>query len=137
MIQRNWYLGKRIAEEEFKGKDRAEYGIEIIKSLSKSLTDIYGKGFNVRQLYYCESFYKTFPEILHTLCAKSYPLLSWSHYRILLQIKDAKARNWYETEGLSNSLPDWQTAYSWEPPKLNFSCLHNITPQFFCKSKVI
>ncbi|MBP5469172.1 MAG: DUF1016 family protein [Candidatus Riflebacteria bacterium] len=98
LIQRNWYLGKRIAEEELKGKDRAEYGIEIIKSLSKSLTDIYGKGFNVRQLYYCESFYKTFPEILHTVCAKSYPLLSWSHYRILLQVKDSTARDWYAKE---------------------------------------
>ena len=37
---------KRIAEEELKEKDRAEYGTGIIKSLSKSLTDIYGKGFN-------------------------------------------------------------------------------------------
>ena len=100
LIQRNWYLGKRIAEEDLKGKDRAEYGIEIIKSLSKSLTDIYGKGFNVRQLYYCESFYKTFPEILHTVCAKSYPLLSWSHYRILLQVKDSTARDWYAKEAL-------------------------------------
>ena len=33
MVERNWLLGKRIAEEELKGKDRAEYGVEKIKHL--------------------------------------------------------------------------------------------------------
>ena len=98
LIQRNWYLGKRIAEEELKGKDRAEYGAEIIKTLAKFLTNIYGKGFTPRQLYNYESFYKTFPQILHSLSAKSYPLLSWTHYRILLQVKDPTARDWYAKE---------------------------------------
>ena len=31
MLQRNWLLGYRIAEEELSGKERAEYGLEIIK----------------------------------------------------------------------------------------------------------
>lgn len=35
---------------------------------------------------------------MHTVCAKSYPLLSWSHYRILLQVKDSTARDWYAKE---------------------------------------
>lgn len=39
-----------------------------------------------------------FPEILHTVCSKSEILLSWSHYRTLLQIEDEKARDWYEKE---------------------------------------
>lgn len=35
MVQRNWLLGKRIAEEELRGEDRAEYGAKIIEELSK------------------------------------------------------------------------------------------------------
>ena len=46
MIQRNWLLGKRIADEELKGENRAEYGKEIVKNLSEFLTVEYGKGFD-------------------------------------------------------------------------------------------
>ena len=45
LIQRNWLIGYRIAEEEFEGENRAEYGANIIKRLSKELTTLYGKGF--------------------------------------------------------------------------------------------
>ena len=45
LVQRNWLLGYRIAEEELQGSDRAEYGAEVIKTLSKELTRDYGKGF--------------------------------------------------------------------------------------------
>lgn len=38
LSQRNWLIGYRIAEEELAGEERAEYGVEIIKSLSKDLT---------------------------------------------------------------------------------------------------
>ena len=37
LVNRNWLLGKRIAEEELKGENRAEYGSEIIKNLAKVL----------------------------------------------------------------------------------------------------
>lgn len=47
-------------------------------------------------LYRCVKFYKTFPKIVDTLCRQSGTLLSWSHYRTLLQVKDSEARNWYE-----------------------------------------
>ena len=62
LVQRNWFIGYRIAEEELKGKDRADYGEKIIKKLSKELKKKYGKGFDRRQLYYCLKFYKTFPK---------------------------------------------------------------------------
>lgn len=45
MLQRNWYLGKRISEEILNGEDRAEYSAETIITLSKQLTEIYGKRF--------------------------------------------------------------------------------------------
>jgi len=70
MVQRNWLLGKRITEEEFQGKDRAEYGAEIIKKLSFELTQIYGKGFDYSSLYKFVDFYKAFPNIFHTVCGK-------------------------------------------------------------------
>lgn len=98
LSQRNWLIGYRIAEEELKGENRAEYGLSIIKKLSAELTKTYGKGFTKTNLYNFYSFYKCFPEIFHTVCGKSQRLLSWSHYRCLLQVKDSKARAWYEKE---------------------------------------
>ena len=38
LVERNWFIGYRIAEEELKGNNRADYGIEVIKKLSKELT---------------------------------------------------------------------------------------------------
>ena len=70
LVERNWLIGYRIAEEELKGEGRADYGTEIIKKLSKELKEEYGKGFDSRNLYYFLNFYKTFPNILNTLCSK-------------------------------------------------------------------
>ena len=98
LVHRNWLLGKRIAEEEFKNNNRAEYGAEIIVNLSKKLSDVYGKGFTKTNLYNYYSFYKNYPEIFHSLSGKSEIKLSWTHYRVLLQVKDAEARKWYEAE---------------------------------------
>ena len=98
LVKRNWLIGHRIAEEELKGGNRADYGTEILKRLSKELKKEYGKGFELRNLYYFLQFYKTFPNILHSLNAKSNIVLSWTHYKILLQVEDEKARKWYEKE---------------------------------------
>ena len=98
LSQRNWLIGYRIAEEELAGEERAEYGVEIIKSLSKDLTQKYGKGYDRSNLYHCLRFYKAFPQIVDTLCRQSNIKLSWSHYRTLLQVHDETARKWYEKE---------------------------------------
>lgn len=98
LVQRNWLLGKRIAEEELQGEDRAKYGEEIIKKLAKELTSIYDKGFTKSNLYLYLSFYKYFPEIFHSASGKSLILLSWTHYRVLLQVNDTDARYWYMKE---------------------------------------
>ena len=103
LVQRNWLIGYRIAEEELKGNERADYGLEVIKNLSKELTKKYGKGFETRNLYYFFQFYKIFPNILHTVCAKSNILLSWSHYRILLHVLDKEAREWYTKEAFEQT----------------------------------
>ena len=101
LVQRNWLIGHRIAEEDFLGADRAEYGANIIAKLSKTLTAEYGKGFTKTNLYNFYSFYREYPEIFQTLSGKSPTLLSWSHYAILLQVNDKQARAWYEKEAVS------------------------------------
>lgn len=103
LVERNWLIGYRIAEEELKGNDRADYGKNTINKLSKELTKIYGKGFNKTNLYSYYSFYKMFKNIFHSVSGKSKKILSWTHYRTLIQINDKKARDWYEKETLEQT----------------------------------
>lgn len=104
LVMQNWLLGKRIAEEVLSGEDRAKYGAGVIKSLSAKLTAEFGKGFTQNNLYYCKQFYEAFPEIFHAVRGKSYVQnLSWTHFRILLQENDPKARLWYLEEAVSQS----------------------------------
>ena len=101
LVQRNWLIGYRIAEEELQGENRAEYGASVIKKLAKELTAEYGKGFTKTNLYHFYSFYKAYPEIFHSPSGKL--LLSWTHYRTLLQVNDKAARDWYEKEALEQT----------------------------------
>lgn len=98
LVQCNWLIGYRIASEELNGEARADYGAEVIKKLSFELTKEFGKGYTKSNLYSFYSFYKTYPEIFQTPSGKSAILLSWSHYNVLLQVKDKIARDWYEKE---------------------------------------
>lgn len=100
LIQRNWLLGRRIAEEELGGDERAEYGKAILKDLSRRLTEEYGRGFEQRNLYRFLQFYRVYPNILTSPMSKSDEMLSWTHYLVLLRIDDSKAREWYEQEAL-------------------------------------
>ena len=65
MVNAYWQIGKRIVEEEQQGKERADYGKQLLKQLSAALTEEFGKGFSVQNLYYFRQFYLTFPEIFH------------------------------------------------------------------------
>ena len=103
LVRRNWQLGKLIVEEELKGEDRARYGAEIIKWLSTRLTAAYGKGFTKTNLYSFARFYEMFPQIFHTVSGKSGVLLSWSHYRTLIQELNSDAREWYATEAAAQN----------------------------------
>ena len=103
LVQRNWLLGYRIAEEEFNGEMRAEYGTEVIKKLSKELTKEYGKGFDYSSLYKFVRFYKAFPDILDSVSPNFTSVLSWTHYRTLLQVEDEKARTWYAQEAAAQT----------------------------------
>lgn len=94
MVEVYWQMGKRIVEEEQQGKERADYGTQLLKELSKELTKEFGKGFSVNSLYYYRQFYITFPRIFPTV----WGILSWSHYKRLLSVSNQEARNWYLKE---------------------------------------
>ena len=123
LIKRNWLLGLRIQHEVLNDK-RAEYGEQVVRNLSKNLTDRYGKGFRLANLYHFIAFYNYHPDlfyavsrkseedvenifyavsrksenIVNALHAKSPIHLSWTHYRIILQENNKEARDWYEQE---------------------------------------
>jgi predicted nuclease of restriction endonuclease-like (RecB) superfamily len=101
MVEAYWNIGKKIVIEEQNGKERASYGSEIIKNLSKELTNEFGKGFSERNLRNFRQFYVLFPEdsIWQTLSAK----LNWSHFQLVLKISNEEARNYYLKEAAANT----------------------------------
>ena len=60
-VQMYWNLGRRIFEEEQHGKERADYGAYIVKTLADKLEAEYGSGFGVRQLERARQFYRIYP----------------------------------------------------------------------------
>ena len=100
MVEAYWKIGQRIVLEEQNGKERAEYGKEIIKNLSGVLTAEFGKGFSKRSLWEMRQFYILFSDYqkVRTLFAQ----LSWSHFQRVIKVQDEKARTYYLTEAAQN-----------------------------------
>ena len=90
MVQSYWEIGRLLVEDEQQGKERAEYGKYLLKEISQRLTEMFGKGFDERNLRNMRQFYLAFP-IRNALRTE----LSWTHYRSLLRIENPKAREWY------------------------------------------
>ena len=97
-VQMYWNLGKRIFEEEQQGKERADYGAYLTRSLAKLLEPEYGSGFGVRQLERARQFYRTYP-IASTVRTQ----LNWSQYKLLISISDPDKREYYELESVNNA----------------------------------
>ncbi|MBO3462172.1 DUF1016 N-terminal domain-containing protein [Aetokthonos hydrillicola] len=87
-----WQVGKRIQTEVLQGQ-RAEYGKQVIVSLSQQLTQTYGKGWSEKQLRHCLHFAETFPDeqIVSTLRRQ----LSWTHIKTLMYIDEPLKREFY------------------------------------------
>lgn len=100
MVEAYWNIGKRIVEEEQNGADRAEYGKQIIQTISEELTKDFGKGFSKRTIYEMRQFYNYFPnyQIMRTVFAQ----LSWSHFQRVLKVSNEKARMYYLKEAAEN-----------------------------------
>jgi predicted nuclease of restriction endonuclease-like (RecB) superfamily len=87
-----WHVGQRIRREVLKDQ-RAEYGAQIIATLSRQLMQDYGKGFNVSALTRMVKFAEAFPDegIVATLSQQ----LSWSHITAILPLKQPLEREFY------------------------------------------
>lgn len=110
MVEAYWLVGKRIVEEEQHGKERAEYGKEILNTLSKALSAEFGKGFSTTNIRYFRQFYLTFPEFLsihHAVSDKSENVflrrLSWTHIRQILKVSNRDAQKYYLKEAAENN----------------------------------
>lgn len=93
LLSAYWSIGKIIIEHEQNNSERAEYGKQTLKELSKVLTAEFGKGFSRSNLQNMRAFYQTYQKC-QTLSGK----LTWSHYCELLSIQDADKRSFYEKE---------------------------------------
>lgn len=100
MVLTYFEIGRMIVEEEQNGKQRADYGKQIIKSLSERLTHEFGKGFSQRNLEQIRQFYSVYSNT-QTLSAEFN--LSWSHYMKLMRIDDENERKFYEIESFKNN----------------------------------
>lgn len=123
MVLTYFEIGRMIVEEEQQGKERADYGKQLLKGLSEVLTKEFGKGFSttnlkqMRQFYVVYSIGQTpsddFKNISQTLSAESENDISetvsrnfnvsWSHYLKLMRIDDENERKFYEIESFKNN----------------------------------
>ena len=87
-----WNIGKHI-KSDILNNEKAEYGKEIVSTLSRQLTENFGKGWSIRQLQNCLRIVEAFPDeqIMHTLCAK----LTWSHLRTIMYIDNELKREFF------------------------------------------
>ena len=121
MVEAYWLTGKRIVEEEQKGKERAAFGKEVLKNLSVELTRSLGKGYSERSLREYRQFYLLFPDLLlidtaeedkwrtpfavsvNPIWRTAFAKLYWSHYQRVLKVPDPGARTYYLTEAASEN----------------------------------
>ncbi|MDW7746836.1 PDDEXK nuclease domain-containing protein [Halomonas sp.] len=95
MVQTYWHIGCLIVEDEQRGEARAAYGKRQLQQLSETLTEEFGRGFDVTNLRTMRRFYQAFP-IRDALRLE----LSWTHYRVLLRVESEEARHWYQQEAI-------------------------------------
>jgi predicted nuclease of restriction endonuclease-like (RecB) superfamily len=118
MVVAYWLIGREIVRALQGGDDRAEYGSNLLEGLAAELTQKFGRGFSATNLRFFRMFYLAYsqsPAIQHMPCAEFAPepiqhmpcaelthqfnpQLSWSHYRLLMRVADASAREFYERE---------------------------------------
>lgn len=104
MVEAYWKIGRRIVQEEQDGKERAVYGTNLVPTLARALGEEFGRGLSVANLWNFRQFYLTFPteEILYALRRE----LSWTHWRLLIRVENASARDHYAREAADQG---WST----------------------------
>ncbi len=92
-----WSIGRIIVEHEQQNRERAEYGQQTLKELSRVLTKEFGKGFSRSNLQNMRAFYLAYP-----ICQSVTGKLTWTHYCELLSISDTDKRGFYEKEAVNS-----------------------------------
>jgi predicted nuclease of restriction endonuclease-like (RecB) superfamily len=87
-----WQIGKRIREEVL-GGERAEYGKEILPTLSAVLVAEYGCSFEVKNLRRMLQFAEVFAD--EQIVVSLIRQLSWTHFLALIPLKDTLQRQFY------------------------------------------
>ena len=100
-VQTYWHVGRHIVEFEQGGAQRAAYGQRLLPQLGQALSAEFGRGFDATNLRHMRGFYQAFP-IRDALRRE----LSWTHYRLLLRVDSADARQWYVHE---TATQNWST----------------------------
>ena len=108
-------LGRWIVEVEQKGQVRAKYGRQVIRQLADGLTEEFGRGFSKANLEFARRFYLTYKDRITETVFRQFAVqkteavfrqlsedppftVSWSHYLILMRIKNEEERSFYEIE---------------------------------------
>jgi predicted nuclease of restriction endonuclease-like (RecB) superfamily len=101
LVEAYWHIGQIVVEIEQQGQQRADYGIHLIESLSQKLTEAFGQGYSLPNMWRFKQFFLAF-QILSTNGREFEKLhkylrveLCWSHYRILMQLKNLAERTFY------------------------------------------
>jgi predicted nuclease of restriction endonuclease-like (RecB) superfamily len=117
-VHTNFEIGRRIVQEEQRGKNRAAYGKQVIRALADRLTAEFGKGFSdtnlkLMRLFYLQNKRRIGQSVTDEFNAltKNQPvtdqsgapalrpfILSWTHYVFLLGVKNPNERSFYEIE---------------------------------------
>ena len=127
-VYTKYQIGRYIVEEEQSGKVRAEYGKKVLKGLSERLTARFSDGWSIETLTLCRKFFCVYSNFVNTVyeidapasrkaendrqcisnlkdgvCQMPEFTLSWSHYQVLMRIKNADERRFYEIEATSGN----------------------------------
>ncbi|MFA6084688.1 YhcG family protein [Mucilaginibacter sp.] len=97
-VQMYWRIGQRIFVEEQQEKDRADYGAQLLKTISTQLEPEFGSGLSIRQLERYRQFYRTFP-----IASAVRTQLGWTHYKMLISIDNQDKRDFYIAEAVKNN----------------------------------
>jgi len=87
-----WHIGKRI-QTEILNNSRAEYGKQIVVTLSRELTNKFGRSFNEKNLRRMIQFVDKFTNFENVVTLSRH--LSWSHFLILIPLKTENERLFY------------------------------------------
>ena len=87
-----WDIGQRLRRDVL-NEQRAQYGKQIVSTLSRQLTALYGRGFSDKSLFHMLRFAEAFPDraVVQNLSGQ----LGWSHFLEILYLKEALAREFY------------------------------------------